>query len=102
MPAAPAPAPRAGRGVELAEIFRAHGTAYRQTHTLSRARRRSRLGSRVPPAPRPVRSPRLPPGAGPPLRVEPATDRPGALCSHLELVHRPEPPSATHATGLES
>jgi Putative transposase/Transposase zinc-binding domain len=43
MPAAPAPAPRAGRGaaVELAEIFRTHGAAYRQTHTLSRAQRRA-------------------------------------------------------------
>src|SRR5713101_3380628 len=40
MPAAPAPAPRAGRGLELAEIVRTHGTAYRQTHTLSRAQRR--------------------------------------------------------------
>src|SRR2546426_650154 len=41
MPAAPGPAPRAGRGVELAEIFRAHGTAHRQTHTLSRPQRRA-------------------------------------------------------------
>src|SRR6266581_3923749 len=41
MPAAPAPAPRAGRGLELAEIVRTHGTAYRQTHTLSRAQRRA-------------------------------------------------------------
>jgi hypothetical protein len=41
MPAAPAPAPRAGRGLELADIVRAHGAAYRQTHTLSRAQRRA-------------------------------------------------------------
>jgi hypothetical protein len=41
MPAAPALAPRAGRGLELAEIFRAHGTGYRHTHTLSRAQRRA-------------------------------------------------------------
>lgn len=36
-------APRAGRGsaVELAEIFRAHGAQYRQTHPLSRAQRRA-------------------------------------------------------------
>src|SRR6266540_4126614 len=38
MPAAPALAPRAGRGLELAEIVRAHGAAYRQTHTLARHR----------------------------------------------------------------
>ncbi len=41
MPAAPALAPRAGRGLELAEIVRAHGAAYRQTHTLARAQRRA-------------------------------------------------------------
>ena len=41
MPAAPAPAPRAGRGLELAEIVRAHGAAYRQTHPLARAQRRA-------------------------------------------------------------
>src|SRR5438445_13697621 len=41
MPAAPAPAPRAGRGLELAEIVRTHGTAYRQTHPLARAQRRA-------------------------------------------------------------
>src|SRR6266702_3318756 len=41
MPAAPAPALRAGRGLELAEIVRAHGAAYRQTHPLSRAQRRA-------------------------------------------------------------
>src|SRR5438128_5325939 len=41
MPAAPAPAPRAGRGLELAEIVRTHGTAPRQPHTLSRAQRRA-------------------------------------------------------------
>lgn len=35
--------PRAGRGsaLELADIFRTHGAAYRQTHTLSRAPRRA-------------------------------------------------------------
>jgi len=43
----PAPAPRAApgtgrpRAVELADIFRAHGAAYRQTHRLSRAQRRA-------------------------------------------------------------
>jgi hypothetical protein len=41
VPAAPAPAPRAGRGLELAEIVRAHGAAYRQTHPLARAPRRA-------------------------------------------------------------
>jgi len=41
VPAAPAPAPRAGRGLELAEIVRAHGAAYRQTHPLARAQRRA-------------------------------------------------------------
>ena len=41
MPAAPAPAPRASRGLELAEIFRTHGAAYRQTHPLARAQRRA-------------------------------------------------------------
>jgi len=41
VPAAPAPAPRAGRGLELAEIVRAHGAAYRQTHPLARAQRRT-------------------------------------------------------------
>ena len=43
----PAPAPRAASGagrsraVELADIFRAHGAAYRQTHRLARAPRRA-------------------------------------------------------------
>ena len=43
----PAPAPRAApgagrsRAVELADIFRAHGAAYRQTHRLARAPRRA-------------------------------------------------------------
>ena len=41
MPAAPAPASRAGRGLELAEIVRTYGTAYRQTHLLARAQRRA-------------------------------------------------------------
>jgi hypothetical protein len=45
VPSVPAPvlAPRAGRGtgVELADIVRAHGAAYRQTHALSRAQRRA-------------------------------------------------------------
>ena len=45
MPPATAPgaAPAAGRSraVELADIFRAHGAVYRQTHPLSRAQRRA-------------------------------------------------------------
>ncbi len=45
MPSAPAPhaAPAAGhsRAVDLADIFRAHGAAYRHTHPLSRAQRRA-------------------------------------------------------------
>ncbi len=40
---APAPAPRASRGarVELADIVRAHGAAYRRTHPLARAQGRA-------------------------------------------------------------
>ena len=40
---APAGAPRRRRrpAVELADIFRAHGSAYRRTHALSRAQRRA-------------------------------------------------------------
>ena len=45
MPPVPAPhaAPAAGqaRPVELADIFRAHGAAYRETHRLARAPRRA-------------------------------------------------------------
>src|SRR5437867_13442535 len=40
---APAGAPRRRRrpAVELADIFRAHGSAYRRTHALARAQRRA-------------------------------------------------------------
>jgi hypothetical protein len=39
--AAPAAAGRSPRAVELADIFRAHGPAYRQTRTLARVQRRA-------------------------------------------------------------
>jgi len=45
MRSAPAPAearrPARGSAVEIADIFRTHGAAYRQTHPLSRAQRRA-------------------------------------------------------------
>jgi len=39
--AAPAARGRSPRAVELADVFRAHGAAYRLTHTLARAQRRA-------------------------------------------------------------